>query len=411
MIKKLRIKFVCINMTIVTIMLFIIFGTVLKFTKINLEKESLRMMQSVAMDPIQLASPIKGDAKIRLPYFTLQLGSDGEIQAYGGSYYDLTNRDLLEELISLSSNQKTGVLSDYHLRYIRVVTPTAQRIVFADMTSELNTIDHLIQNCLFIGMFSFLIFLIISILLAQWAVKPVETAWEQQRRFVADASHELKTPLTVILSNAQMLAGNDDDPQLRERLTGNILTVSEQMKDLVSKLLNAARVDHGLSEIQFSDFNLSDAVSDSLLPFDSVFYERELKLTSSIDDNIYIRGSRQHIVQVVDILLDNAQKYSITGGRVCVTLRSNHKRKCIMAVSNEGNTMTAQELKQIFKRFYRADSARERTGSYGLGLSIAEEIVKAHHGKIWAESKDGINTFFVQLPEKKHKLYEQEQTV
>lgn len=398
MIKRLRIKFVCINMTIVTIMLCVIFGMVLQFTKMNLEKESLSMMQSVALDPFQLGAPAEGGSGVWLPYFTLQLGPGGELQASGGSYYDLTDQDLLEELVMLSSDQKSGILPDYHLRYIRVVTPTAQRIVFADISSELNTIDHLIQNCLFIGAASFLLFLLISILLARWAVRPVETAWDQQRRFVADASHELKTPLTVILSNAQMLAGNGEDPQLRERLTANILTVSGQMKDLVAKLLNAAQVDHGLGEAQLSDFDLSDTVSNTLLPFDSVFYERELELTSTIQENIWVRGSQQHLIQVVDILLDNAQKYSTAGGSVCVTLRSNHKRKCLLTVSNEGVAMTEQELKNIFKRFYRADTARGRTGSYGLGLSIAEDIVKAHRGKIWAESKCGINTFFVQLP-------------
>lgn len=398
MIKRLRIKFVCINMTIVTIMLCVIFSMVLHFTSVNMEKESLGMMQSVALDPLQLAAPVQGGSGVRLPYFALQLGTGGELQASGGSYYDLTDRDLLEELIALSSTQKSGVLQDYHLRYIRVVTPTVQCIVFADMSSEINTINNLFRDCLFIGVVSFLAFLLISILLAHWAVKPVETAWDQQRRFVADASHELKTPLTVILSNAQMLAGNSGDPQLRERLTANILTVSEQMRDLVAKLLNAAQVDHGLGEERFSAFSLSQAVSNALLPFDSVFYERELELTGAIQENIWVSGSQRHLVQVVDILLDNAQKYSAAGGSVRVTLRPHGRRSCLLTVSNEGAPLTAQELKNIFKRFYRADAARGRTGSYGLGLSIAEDIVKAHRGRIWAESRDGVNTFFVQLP-------------
>ena len=398
MIRRLRIKFVCINMTIVTIMLCVIFGMVLHFTSASMEKESIRMMQSVALHPRQLGVPGQGAPGVWLPHFTLQLGSDGELLASSGGYYDLTDRALLEELVALSSDQRSGVLTDYGLRYVRVVTPTSQCIVFADMSSEINTMNNLIQNCLAIGGASFILFLLISILLAHWAVKPVENAWEQQRQFVADASHELKTPLTVILSNAQMLSENGEDPQLRGKLTTNILTVSQQMKDLIAKLLNSAQVDQGAGAMQFSSFDLSETVSNALLPFDCVFYERELELDSAIQPNIRVSGSQPHLIQVVDVLLDNAQKYSITHGRTCVTLQTHHKKSCLLTVANEGKAMSAKELKHIFKRFYRADTARERTGSYGLGLSLAEGIVKAHKGKIWAESRDGINTFFVQLP-------------
>lgn len=398
MIKKLRIKFICINMTIVTVMLCVIFGLVLHFTSMNLEQESLSMMQSVALDPLQVGVPGKETHGVRLPYFALQLGSRGEMLASGGGYYDLSDGELLNELVILASSQKSGVLPDYNLRFLRVATPTAQCIVFADMSSEVNTMNNLLQSCFMVGIASFIVFLVISILLAHWAVKPVETAWEQQRQFVADASHELKTPLTVILSNAQMLSGDGGDAKLRERLTANILTVSEQMRDLVEKLLNSAQIDSGIGKMQRSEFDLSDTVANAILPFDSIFYEREMELTGDIQENIQIRGSQTHLAQLVDILLDNAQKYGDAHSKTSVTLKRCGKKKCILRVENEGAPLSQAELKNIFKRFYRADEARERTGSYGLGLSIAEGIVKAHRGRIWAESKNGRNTFFVQLP-------------
>ena len=398
MVKRLRIKFVCINMTIVSIMLCVIFGLVLHFTSVSMEKESIEMMQSVALDPLQLGIPGKGASGVRLPYFALQLGPGGELLASGGGYYDLTDRALLNELISLSSVQKTGVLSDYGLRYVRVVTPTMQCIVFADMSSEINTINNLLQNCLLIGAASFIIFLMISILLARWAVKPVAVAWEQQRQFVANASHELKTPLTVILSNAQMLAENVEDPELRKRMTASILTVSQQMKDLVTKLLNSAQVDQGIGAMQFSAVDLSHTVTNALLPFAPIFYEQGMELDSVGQDDIWVQGSQPHLIQVVNILLNNAQKYGVEHGHTRVTLRQQGKKSCLLTVANEGKALSGQELKNIFKRFYRADAARERTGSYGLGLSIAEGIVQAHRGKIWAESKDGVNTFLIQLP-------------
>ncbi len=398
MIRRLRIKFVCINMAIVTIMLCVIFGMVIHLTSANMEKESLGIMQTAVLNPLQAGVLIKGDPAVRLPYFALQFGPDGDLLASGCGYYDLTDQELLHELAVLSSARKSGVLPEYNLRFIRVMTPASQYIVFADISSEINTMNHLFQNCLLIGAASFIIFLIISILLSFWATKPVESAWTQQRQFVADASHELKTPLTVILSNAQMLAKNGEDPALRERLTSNLVTVSEQMKDLVSKLLNSAQVDSGIEKRKFSVFDFSKTVANAILPFDPVFYERELELTSSIQDGIWMRASQAHLAQLVEILLDNAQKYSSIHGQTTVTLERSGRRRCLLKVENEGPEISAVERKNIFKRFYRGDKARERTGSYGLGLSIAEGIVKAHHGKIWAESRNGINSFYIQLP-------------
>lgn len=398
MIKRLRIKFVCINMTIVTLMLAFIFGLVLHFTSTGMERESIEMMHNLAMNPRQLAIPGKHGPENQLPHFALQTGPGGEWEVSGSGNYDLTDKDMLANLIELSATQKSGVLKEYGLRFIRVSTPNSQRIVFADISRESSIMNNLMQTCLLIGAVSFIAFLAISILLAHWAVKPVEVAWEQQRQFVADASHELKTPLTVILSNAQMLAENGENTQQRERLTNSIITVSKQMKELVIKLLDCAKVDTGIDAMQFAKFNLSTSVSNSLLLFDPIFYEQGLKLQSEICDCIWVRGSQPHLTQVMDILLDNAQKYSNGQGLTLVSLFRQGKKSCLLKVSNEGQQISARELKNIFKRFYRADSARERNGSYGLGLAIAEGIVKAHKGKIWAESIDGMNTFYVQLP-------------
>lgn len=402
MIRRLRVKFVCINMAIVTIMLCVMLGTVLYVTRVNLEKESLAMMQSVVMEPMRLDAPGQREEGILLPYFSIQLGGNGEALAFDGGYYDLSDERLLNELLLLSSGQKTGVLREYDLRFARIATHGAQWVVFADMSSEISTMNHLLQNCLFIGAGSFLVFLVLSIFLARWAVKPVELAWEQQRQFVADASHELKTPLTVLLSSAQMLAGNGDDPRLREKLTTNLLRVTEQMKELVEQLLMAARTDQGAETMHFSRVDWGETVESALLPFDCVFYEGGKTLESDIQTGLFVWGSPRHLCHVVDILLDNAQKYGARQGRTQVTLRREGRRSCLLTVRSEGVPLSTQEQKEVFKRFYRVDTARERTGSYGLGLSIAENIVLAHKGTIWAESNEDGNTFCVRLPLEKH---------
>ena len=397
MIRRLRVKFICINMAIVTIMLCVIFGLVFHFTSVNLEERSAGMLQAVALEPVETGPPGMG-GQVRLPYFSIRITVDGDLVPSGNGYYDLTDAELLRTLIELSAGQRSGVLSDYALRYLRVVTPTDQRVVFADISSEVSALQSLRENCLAIGAVSFLVFLAISVLLAGWAVRPVERAWEQQRQFVADASHELKTPLTVILSSAQLLAQEGEDPLLRSRLTGNILAVSEQMRDLTGKLLDAARVDEGADERAFSSLDLSTLVSEALLPFDPVFYERGMTLESGIDAHIRVRGSAERLTEVVNILLDNAQKYGVSPGAARVTLRRGSRRTCLLSVSSRGKELSPRERRDIFKRFYRGDGARTREGSYGLGLSIAQGIVRAHRGRIWAESGGGVNTFFVQLP-------------
>ena len=292
-----------------------------------------------------------------------------------------------------------GVLREYGLRYCRSVTPRGERIAFADMSSERATLKNLTETCAAIGMLCFAAFLLISWLLARWAVKPVETAWQQQRQFVADASHELKTPLTVIMTNAELLNSPDFDETHRSQFAAHILTMSRQMRQLIEEMLDLARTDSGQSTLIFSQVDLSRLISDAVLPFEPVFFEAGHTLTADIQENITVRGSQQHLRQTVDILLDNARKYAAPSGEISVTLTRCGGR-CRLAVSNPGPEISKADLQNIFKRFYRADEAHTQRGSYGLGLSIARNIILRHRGRIWAESKNGRNTFFVELPVK-----------
>ena len=164
-------------------------------------------------------------------------------------------------------------------------------------------------------------------------------------------------------------------------------------------MLDLARTDSGQGNLVLSQVDLSKLVSDAVLPFEPVFFEAGLTLTTDIQPGITLRGSGQHLRQTADILLDNARKYAEAPGDVTVTLTRSSGR-CHLAVSNPGPEISKEDLKNIFKRFYRSDTAHTQRGSYGLGLSIAQNIVLRHHGRIWAESKNGRNTFFVELPVK-----------
>lgn len=399
MIRKLQTKFVIINMVMVTIMLCVIFGLVYNSTKHNLETESISMMRAIAADPFQLGRPNEKSPDLRLPYFTLQLGPRGELVSTGGGYYDLSDQEFLKDLIdeSVGSRKESGVVEEHDLRFCRVATPRGTVLVFSDMSSENSTLDTLLKNSLLIGVLSFLGFLAISVFLSRWAVKPVATAWLQQKQFVADASHELKTPLTVIMTNADMLQSDEYDDEQRKSFSQSILLMSRQMKLLVEKMLELARSDAEQTKQQMIPLDLSKLVLDTAISFEGVFVEKGLTLDSDAEPGITIQGNAQAIQQVMDILLDNAQKYSLPNGETMVRLYSVGQGKCQLKVSNPGAEIPPEDLKQIFQRFYRMDKARSRDGSFGLGLSIAESIVTQQKGKIWAESKGGINSFIVEF--------------
>lgn len=395
MIRRLRQKFICVNMVIVTTMLLVILGMVLHFTASELRQQSMNMLQSVSANTKR---GWDGPRDAQLPYFTVSVNLFGQLTATSGGYQDLPDAETMEAVttLALQEGQTTGFLREYRLRYQRTSTPFGQSLVFVDVSSEIATLESLVKGCILIGMLGIAVFWGLSVLLARWAIQPVETAWNQQRQFVADASHELKTPLTVILTNAELLQSPDYDEAARGRFVDSILTMSHQMRGLVESLLELARVDNGTAKLTFSLLRFSDLVQDELLPFEPVYFEKGLTLESQIEGGILVRGSAAHLRQILGILLDNAAKYADPGGTVTVTLQR-HGSHCLLKVADPGAPLSPEDLKNIFKRFYRVDKARAMNHSYGLGLSIAESLVSQHGGKIWAESRDGFNIFCVQL--------------
>lgn len=251
----------------------------------------------------------------------------------------------------------------------------------------------MVEVSLVIAAVSLLAFWGISVLLARWAVKPVEKAWQQQKQFVSDASHELKTPLTVIMSNAELL--ETSEPEQSQPL-GNIQAASLQMRSLVEGLLELARADNGQIRRSFERLCISQVAEESAMLLEAPLYERGRTLETRIQPDIYLKGNAQYLKQVVDILLDNAGKYGVPG--IVMLNLVQQGRTCLLSVSNPGEPIPDSQRERLFERFYRADAARGNTGSFGLGLSIAKSVVQEHGGRIWVESNPTGNCFFVRLP-------------
>lgn len=396
MLKKLRIRFVCITMTITTVMLWVILGMVIHFTGLAIEDQSIQMMRTIT--PMHGPPGMEREEFRRLPYFVVTVDRHGQAEI-DGDYEHLVEASQIPELVRLVQAEKkqTGILKDYDLRYWKGPSPGGERIVFTDITNERATMKNLVQTCIVIGIVGFFAFLGLSILLAKWAIRPVERAWIQQKQFVADASHELKTPLTVIMTNAELMLESGYTEADRRQLTESIFTMASQMRGLVLGLLELTRVDNGAVKTAMTNVDMSALVSEGMLHFEPLFFEKGLSLSEEIEGEIQIHGSESHLHQVLDILLDNAMKYSDPMGQVLVRLKKQGSY-CILSVASTGQPLSRQELKDIFKRFYRVDKVRSRSGSYGLGLAIAESIVEEHQGRIWAESENKVNTFHVLLP-------------
>lgn len=399
MLKRLRRTFVLVLLLTVAVLLAGIFGTVIHFTRQNLERESIARLREIAAEPSRVLRTSGPGGSAQPPCFVLQPSLFGDVVAMSNGFFDLSDAELLREILyaAAETGQETALLSEYGLRFLRGGDAIRPVFVFADVSGEQSMLRGLYRTCALIGAGSLLLFFGLAVLLARRAVKPVEEAWNEQKQFVADASHELKTPLTVIMTGAELVAAPDCSPELRSQCAENILTMSRRMRGLIESMLDLARIENGTVAAS-ETLDLSALVEGELLPFEPVFFERGLTLTGELEAGITVTGCPQQLRQLVGILLDNACKYADAPGTVTVRLSRQGRAHCVLSVSDPGAPIPQSELKNLTRRFYRADPARSAAAGYGLGLSIAERITAAHRGRLRAESADGYNTFSVTLP-------------
>ena len=399
MIRKLRLKFIIVNMSIVTVLLACILSFVYSLTLIQMENKSIRALQkTIALSYTQDDAPAQ-KLESRLPYVVLQITPDHSWELISSHNFDCTDQEFMDSIVAqaLDSTKRTGNLTHHALRYCRIQYPGGDRLMFSDISKEQDVMHSLRYSCLALGVIGFFLFLGISILLSHWAIKPVDAAMKQQQQFIADASHELKTPLTVIMTNAELLQDPSATEAARRRCVDGILSMSQRMKDMTNQLLQLARLDAPLPQENLSELNFSELIEDEILPYEPLFFEKGLTLASEIQPDIRLNGSSQQLRQLLGILLDNAQKYCIPQGIAQVVLSATRKNRCVLTVANQGTPLTPEQCRQSFQRFYRIEASRGGE-SFGLGLAIAKGITEQHNGKIWVESKNGYNLYHAEFP-------------
>ncbi|MBR4005932.1 MAG: HAMP domain-containing histidine kinase [Treponema sp.] len=273
-------------------------------------------------------------------------------------------------------------------------------VIIMDRVNELRHQRNFLLFSLLIYFVSLIVFFIVAWIGSYFTVAPVRDAFDKQKQFIADASHELKTPIAVISANIEVLQQEIKDNKWLEY----IKTENSRMSALVKDMLYLAKNDAGHTDFVFVPFNVCDAVACCVLPFESVAFEQGKKLELNVPKKeIKVRGDEEKIKQSVIILTDNALKNSEKGAVIRVTVEEDNS-KVLIKVYNTGHGIPAKEIPLIFNRFYRVDSSRARTtGGYGLGLAIANTIVTGHKGKITVESQlDSYTQFTVTLPVEKN---------
>lgn len=403
MIQRLRWKFVLINMIIVTVVLAVLCTGMVTVTRDSLRQESINMLYQASDSTFSVTWPdYDRREEPNIPYFTVLVQSNGTVDLVANQFGAVEDTDQLMEIVETCMKTKgdLGVLRGYSLRYLRQKNLMGWSITFVDTSQERSTVRSMALHMAGFTVGTLVVFFFISLALAKWATRPVEQSWQQQRQFVSDASHELKTPLTVILTNIDLLqsssAGRTEQEQ---RWLENIRASSGQMHQLVEELLTLARSDNLSPRDRVREaVSLSELIEEELLLFEPTLYEAGKELREDIAESMTVVGDPGKLRRLADILLDNARKYGATPSVVTVSLQPEGARRVRLSVNSEGAPIPKEQLERIFERFYRADQARTSEG-FGLGLSIAFQIAEEHGGRLWAESDpEKGNTFFFSLP-------------
>lgn len=338
-----------------------------------------------------------------IPVALFSVSADGAMTALGRYNTASISQDVLEQAGEqlAGTDEGFGSLSDLGLFYVKRQAGGVMYLAFADMGSASGW-RALAATLAVVEVGTLAVFFVISLFFSRWALRPVARAWTQQRRFVADASHDLKTPLTVILANTSIaLEHPERSVASQSQWLESTQHEAEAMQGLVGDLLTLAKMDEeeaaaqsGAARPAFEEVDLSDVIEGEVLQFESVAFERGVRLESQVEPGIELRGNEQRLRRLAGTLIDNACKYVDDGGAVDVAL-SRSGKQARLAVRNTGAPISPEDLPHVFDRFYRADKARTGgAGGHGLGLAIARAIAEEHGGNLSVASTQAEGTVF-----------------
>ncbi|HHV09285.1 MAG TPA: HAMP domain-containing histidine kinase [Clostridiales bacterium] len=401
MIKEMRYKFILVTFSALLLIVILILGTIYISVAYSNESNMNKKMEKVlGNDGRTLRNWTKNinshafsnsREEFLNSTFAVRLDESKRILEIIGyqeeDYPDVSIQELADKALQIKKEK--GSIGD--LKFLSGKKAYGYMLVFSDYSEQNSMLDNLFHTCLFMGIAGSLLIGLFIIRLSYWVVGPVDRAFKMQKNFISNASHELKTPLTVISANAELLENSNANRKWVRTIKEN----TERMNALVNDLLSLSRMEDKAKIKEFQTFNLSKVVVNAVLTMDSVAYEQQKELSTGITENIFYYGEQDKIKELVIILLDNAIKYSDEKGRVKVSLYEKNKR-AVLEVFNTGPIIPKEEGDKIFERFYRGNTNAENiTDGFGLGLPIAKAITVMHKGKIGFENIKGAGVKFV----------------
>ena len=326
-----------------------------------------------------------GERPYQARYFTVTLSESGEVLDSDLNQVVTVDEQTAVQMAKAAAKKgrEKGFSGDY--RYLAVREPEGVRWLFLNREREIATFRTFLWTSVGISAAGFVMVLLLLMPLSARIVRPIAQSYEKQKQFITDAGHELKTPITIIRADADVL---DEELPDSEWIT-DIRTQTDRLSSLTNDLIYLSRMEESDAKPPMLDFSLSDAVSDTAQPFQSVARMQNKSFTVQVQPMLTLRGDEKSVRKLVSVLLDNAMKYSPEGGSIALSLKKNG-RQILLSVTNTATNIEKGNQDRLFDRFYRADASRNsETGGFGLGLAIAKAVVDAHKGKIAAVSPDG----------------------
>lgn len=400
MLKKLKIRLILHNMLILAFvftLLFLAFSVIIYFREELKITDTLTKKMNEARDIF--SESIEDTSTENTLYqvaTTVFVDANGEIiKSTGSGLDDSSLKNAID--FALNSDNERGNYETLEISFLRKSTNSGFMISFLSREHLSERIKENISQGAIAGFIFLLAFWAISIRLATIAVAPVEKAWEQQKQFIADASHDLKTPLTVILANNNIISSHKDDTvESQMKWIESTTEEAERMSELVNKMIELAKSEAAKDELKIGEVDLSELVENAILQFEVVAFERNISIESGIQPNMIVRTHPPTFSKVLEILFDNAIKYSEENGKISIALYQSGK-KIYFSINNKGEIIKSDELPHVFERFYRTNKERN-IGGHGLGLSIAKKKCDMLGCKLSVESnRDDGTTFTITL--------------